>query len=170
MMPTCVCRLHRGNGFWHHFCLGEGCLSSPAPEPDNFVPFFMFLAPFKLLPQFQSPEGTSPYVSPLRGTPAAPVALCLSQLQSLLIFTASVMETFLPGTTTLGWGTWYWAEPPHSQWGTSTAEISLLTFKYNMWMWDQSNWCLCLYYKFSCGFFSLSFVTELLFCQTSGES
>ena len=48
-----------------------------------------------------------------------------------------VLGTSLPGTGTLAEGAWCGTGTPHSSWGTSAAEISLLVFICHMQVWDQ---------------------------------
>lgn len=101
-------------------------------KPDNSVSFSMSLSPLQLLLQCWSSEPVVLSVSlcaiPLRGTPGTPAALCLTQPQSLLLFTNRNYRNFFPGTGTLGWGALCGAGTPCSSKGTSTAEVSLLIF------------------------------------------
>ena len=117
MVPTCwLCGRRaqkRNNGFCLHFCLGESCPHPPPVlilMPDNLVPPSMFLAPFMLLLQHWSSEGVSQSKSMHRSFKRN----CLKfQLLSILLrhnpcwfLQPEVMETSLPGTGTMGWGTW----------------------------------------------------------------
>ena len=75
--------------------------------PDSSILPCMSLVLFALLPQHWKSEGVSQNMSlqgPFQSNIGAPEALCLTQSQSLLVFTARSYETFLPGTETLGWG------------------------------------------------------------------
>lgn len=68
------------------------------------------------------------------GTPA----LCLTEPQSPLFFTASSCGDFSTGTETLGWGTWDTARTRCSSEGTSVVEIALPIFNYYRGYGDQS--------------------------------
>ena len=107
----------------------------------------------------------SPCVSPLKGMPGIPEALCLSQTWSLLVFITRSYGTSLSDTGTLGWGAWCRAGPPRSSGENSAAEISLQIFNCHTWVWDQPVLHLCSSYQ-SRGFFCISLVIRLLFTQT----
>ena len=68
-------------------------------KPDNSVPFCMVLVFLKLLSyhwssEQVSPSEVTPCAGPLKGVPGTLEALCLTQPQSPLIFTARSYEDF----------------------------------------------------------------------------
>ena len=73
--------------------------------------------------------------------PFTPGYLCVTQPQSLLLFTARSYGDFSsqhwnPGFGSLVWGCW-------SSGGISTAETFLCVFNWHTWMWDQPVLLLC---------------------------
>ena len=99
----------QNNGLCKHFCLGD-CPSSSCPEIRQFS--FFSVCHWHLLSCWHSAisqservcQWASPCMGPLRVMPGTPAAFCLSQLQSLLIFTARVVFTSSTGELDVGLG------------------------------------------------------------------
>lgn len=70
-----------------HFSLGKSCPSSAHPEASLFLPLCSWLFWAQSFP-------VSPCVGPLRELPGTPKAHCVSQLQSLLVFTSQSYKDF----------------------------------------------------------------------------
>ena len=152
-------------------CLEESCTPTLTLMPDTSVPPCMPLVPFRLLPQCWSSKEMSSNlcIGPLRGTPGTLEALCLSQEQSPLVFTATGYGNFSfwhwnPGLWDLVWDWYPWLlrggppqprylpnfYPPHVDAGPAYSH-------------------LCPSYQSHCGFFFNSLVSGLPFCQISGD-
>ena len=142
---------------WPLSALLSGRKLSPALTlmPNNSVPPCMSLVPFKMLPQHWSSElmSLSSVCRPFRrnclGLQKPSVSLSHSRLWFLQ---PEVMGTYLPGTGSPGWGTWYGTGTTHSSVGTSTSSISLLIFNCHMWVWDPVHFMSLLVLPV-CGFF-----------------
>lgn len=140
MAASCVCTLGGGElnkkpvdsastSVW-----GKAAPSVLTLQPDNSVPFRMFLVPFKLLPQCCGSErvsSRSPCTGPLREMGLQPS--CFTQPQSLMVFTARVMGASVnPGT--LGWGAWCGTGTLSLLQGTSTAKMFFLISNSHTWL------------------------------------
>ena len=94
------------------------CPPALALMPDTSVPPHMPLVPFTMLPQCWSSEGVSVSNSLCGVRPFKRRLLRIWQvllpLQPPLVLQPEVMETYLPGTGTVGWRTWCRAGTPHS--------------------------------------------------------
>lgn len=137
---------------------------SPWSQSVLFLPI-MFLVLFKLLPltglQSKSVcEWASLFIGSTRGRPGTPVDLCLTQMQSMLVFTASYYGDFSSWHCCPRLRTWVWNwDSMCSSGGISTAKIV------NCHIMSPS-----LLLVFLCGFFFISFVRVmgLLFSWSSG--
>ena len=81
----------RNHGFCQHFCLGERCPFRYFPKASQFSSSLYVPGAFELLPQYWSSEQVSVNESmhgPLGGTAWDSRSLCLTQLQSWMVFIA----------------------------------------------------------------------------------
>ena len=91
--------------FYQQFCLGEHCHPALSLLLDISVPPCMPLVPFKLLPWCWNSEGVS--LSESMHVPFKGNYLGIHRLSPHWFLQPEVMRTHIPGTGTLGWGTWH---------------------------------------------------------------
>ena len=146
------CRLHCGfvweraqkryNGHCLQFCMGGSCPPALALMPDTSVPPCVPLVPFKVLPWYWSLEGVSLCKSMCGDRPSKRRGLRVPQFllppQPPWFLQPEVMDTYLPGTGTLGWVVWCGSGI------TCSRDISLFYIQY-MWAWDHQFVSSCLH-------------------------
>lgn len=120
MVLTCQLRWgkaqNRNSGLCQQFCVGESCASSSCLDARQSRSLLHALVPLELLLQSWSSEAVSPSASmpgPFKRKVGDSSSPRLSHYP-LLFLQPEVMGTSLPGTRTLGWGTWCGAGTPHS--------------------------------------------------------